>query len=472
MIAAVFQVSFVIFLVYFILLLAYYLFCGVVSLWEVARRSRQQQLEDLQHVSVSLFSLPVSVIIPTRNEEHWILDSVKATLANRYPEFEVIVVDDGSTDTTMQLLQQHFDLAPYYDHTSEQAGKLPAGPVKELLVSRADPRLRVVRKESGLKKAGAVNAGVQFARYPYFCMLDADTILEPDAILKVMSHVLRDPEHVVGVGSYFGLVNGLKVVDGRITDYSFSANPLVAYQNLEYLRSFIGTRTVWSKYNATPILAGGFSVWRKDLMVELGGFAPEYSSEDVEMTFRAQEYIAAHPDKGYQLLMLPYFVGWTEGPATLGTLLKQRNRWQRCLSEALWKYRHMIGNRRYGGFGLFTLPYLLLYEGLGVFFEVGSILLTLVGSAFLALDPRLLGVFILFIALNQAVISLFSLAAFTRDRQPFRPRFLLYLIVLSFLEIFWYRWLQVVAKVQGTVSFSRGVRDFDQYVREQRKRNT
>jgi cellulose synthase/poly-beta-1,6-N-acetylglucosamine synthase-like glycosyltransferase len=159
-------------------------------------------------------------------------------------------------------------------------------------------------------------------------------------------------------------------------------------------------------------------------------------------------------------------VGWTEGPSTIAALLTQRNRWQRCLSEAIAKYAYMIANFRYRGFGFFTVPYLLLYEVLGVFFEFTSILLTVVGCVLGVFDVRLLLVFFIFVALTQALITMMSLFAFVQDQGIFRLRFLLYLVLLSLTEFFWYRWLQMIAKVGGTIGFLQGIRNFDQYTRE------
>ncbi len=460
MLNGIFLSLFLFYLGYFLLQSGYYLVCGILALRETRLRERQHGLEDYRSLSVGMFTLPVSVLIPAHNEQAWILDSVKSALQLSYPQFEVVVIDDGSTDDTFGILSREYDLEAA---DTPSVTRLAAGRILQCYRSRRDPRLRVVRKEPGLKKAGALNAGVEYAVYPYVCVLDADTILEKDALLKVMAHMVRDPESIVAAGSYFGLVNGCRVKDGTIVSRSFSWNPLVASQNLEYLRSFLGTRVTWSRYNATPIVAGGFGIWRKDFLFEIGGFSPEHSSEDVEVTFRAHRYLA---DKGLsrtQLLMLPYFVGWTDGPQTLSDLLRQRDRWQRCMLEAIWQYRDMIANPRYGNFGVFLLPYFLFAESLGVLVEVSSMACTLLAWATGALRLEFALAFFVLICLSQVLLTMFSLCAFVRSQQVFSLPYLWYLVGLSLVETLWYRWLLAWGKITGTAAFLRGERGFSQY---------
>jgi biofilm PGA synthesis N-glycosyltransferase PgaC len=456
---------FLFFLAYFLLLTAYYAFCGLIALFEVHRRARQHVLEDYTILSESAFTLPVSILMPAHNEEDWILDSVKSALQQEYPEVEIIVIDDGSTDTTLSILDKEFSLKPISDTIGPN---FSYGTIKQIFKSDKDSRLKVISKTSGFKKAGALNAGVALAKYPYVCVADADTILETDALPKVMAHIIKDPENIVGAGGYFGLVNGCVIKEGRIIDHQFSFNPILAYQNLEYLRSFISMRSAWSWLNATPIIAGGFSIWRKDILIETGGFSPEFSSEDLEITFRIRDHMV----KGnlpYRIIALPYYVGWTEGPATRIDLIRQRNRWQRCMLEAITTYKHAIGNPRYGNFGLSTLPYFLLYESLGTFFEIASIALTLLGciAGFLSFG-LLLALFVL-MSLSQTMILLVSLYVFVRDQKVFKPRMIAYLIFLSFIELFWYRWLISIAKIAGTLDFLRGKKQFDRYDRQKRQ---
>jgi cellulose synthase/poly-beta-1,6-N-acetylglucosamine synthase-like glycosyltransferase len=299
-------------------------------------------------------------------------------------------------------------------------------------------------------------------------VVDADTVLEQDSMLKVMAHVGRDPDKIIGIGSYFGLSNDLKIKDGRILERRFTLNPFIAYQNLEYIRSFIGNRLGWSKYNAMPVVAGGFNMWRRDILYELGGFSADFTCEDIEFTFRAHDYLARNREKDYRIVMLPYSVGWTEGPASVASIISQRSRWQRVTDETIDHYKYMIFNPRFGAFAFLTFPYFLLYEVFGVFFEIASIIFLGLGLALGLLDLKVFLLFALLMSLTQAITSVFSIFSFLRVQRLFPLRYIVYLIFLSLTEYLWYRWIISAAKLQGTYTFLRGDKEHQQYKRSKR----
>lgn len=462
----IFYLAFLIFCSYFIMLTIYYFVLALIGFLETYRREEERRNEDYPLFYSSSFAIPVSVIIPAHNEEEWIRDCVMSVLNLDYPKFEVIVVDDCSSDGTARILNDMLELYPiealYVKHYKD-------GKIEMISRSSKYPNVTVMRKSaSSLKKAGTVNAGLNLARYEYVCALDADTVLEPDALLKVMAQVQKDPEHIIGMGSYFGLSNGIKIKDGRIIARSFSYNPIIAYQNLEYIRSFIGNRLAWSRFNAVPVVAGGFSVWRRDMLYDTGGYSAEFTCEDMEITFRAREYAFINKDKGFKIEMMPYYVGWTEGPSNLWSLISQRERWQRVINETVTKYHHMICNPKYGAFAFFTLPYFVLYEVMGVFFEITSIGFVALGSALGILDVKIFFAFLALMLLSQCLISLLSIFVFVRSQRIFRKQYIAYLIFLSMVEFFWYRWILSAAKVVGTYRFLTGRKTFDQYKREKR----
>ncbi len=224
-------------------------------------------------------------------------------------------------------------------------------------------------------------------------------------------------------------------------------------------------RTELCRLNATPILAGGFSIWRKDIILELGGFAFEFSSEDLEFTFRVQDHIIKKHLDNYKIIILPYLVGWTEGPNTIFSLLRQRNRWQRVTHETVWTYRHMLWHASNKAFTFLALPYFLFYEVFGVVFEVISIVLFTAGYMAGVIRLEIFLAFLTLIFLSQFLISLLALFIFIRDQRLFKGKDIFWFIVLGFTEFFGYHWLLVFAKLSGTVSFLMGKRGFDRYVR-------
>jgi cellulose synthase/poly-beta-1,6-N-acetylglucosamine synthase-like glycosyltransferase len=461
----VIYIAFMVSLGYFLLLTVYSLFLAAVGSIEQMRRSMQGEIEDYSMFYFSSLKLPVSIILPAHNEEDWISDSLQALININYPEFEIVVVNDGSTDGTFEILNNILKLKPvdamYIKHYKD-------GRLRGVLKSETYPNVTVLDKDAGNKKAGAVNAGLNIAKYEYVCVMDSDTILERDALLKVMAQVEKEPDKIIGVSSYFGLINGFKIKNGTIMDRSCSCNPIVAYQNIEYIRSFIGNRLAWSKYNAMPNVAGGFGVWRKDIIYELGGFSGDFTCEDIELTFRAHDYMSRNKDKGYKIVQLPFYVGWTEGPSNIPALIMQRNRWQRVVNETVWRYKYMTCNPKYGSFGFLAMPYFVFYEVLGVFMEAISIVLVTVGWALGMLNINIFLAYLLFMLLSQAFISLLSMLAFVEGQRLFKIRYIAYLVVLTLTEFLAYRWIITISKIIGTISSLRGVKSFDQYDRAKR----
>lgn len=459
------QTVFIISLGYFLTLTVYYLVLAFVGLFENRKRTLEEDAENHSLFYFSKFKMPVTLIVPAHNEEDWILDSLKSLLNLNYPDFEIIIVNDGSTDSTFDKLNGFLKLKPvdidYVKHYK-------TGKIDQVLKSETYANVTVMNKEAGHKKAGAANAGLNIARYDHVCVMDADTILERDALLKVMAQVHKDPDKIIGAGSYFGLVNGFRVKDGTIVERNHSYNPIIAYQNVEYIRSFIGNRLAWSKYNSMPIVSGGFGVWRKDVLYELSGFSVDFTCEDMEFTFRAHDYVVKHKEKGYKIIMLPYSVGWTEGPSDIRSLIMQRNRWQRVVDETIWRYKYMICNPKYGLFAFITLPYFVLYEALGVFAEIISIAFVAFGwlTGVLRFDV-FLAYFILMV-LSQAFVSMISIFAFVRGQRIFKVKYIMYLSGIALVEFFWYRWIISFAKLLGTWDFLHKKRTHDQYVRARR----
>ena len=450
--------SFWAFASYYLFLIFYYFILNLVGFFEYLRRGKEHQEENYEVLSFSSFTIPVSIIIPAHNEEIWIADCVQSILNLKYPEYEVIIVDDGSTDKTMSILKELLKLKFVYNSYTDH---FSSGRIVGLYRSETYPHVTSISKISGGTKAAAVNAGLNIAKYKFICVLDCDTVLEEDALLKVMAEVHKDPEKVIGIGSYFGLVNGFKIRKGKVVEHSFSKKPIIAHQNLEYIRSFIGNRIGWSKFNAMPNVAGGFGVWRRDILLKLGGYDPQFSSEDIEFTFRAHDYRAKHRKNRYQILMLPHYVGWTEGPSDMVGLINQRDRWQRVTIEAVWRYKYMLFNPKFGMFGLFTFPYFVFYEVFGVFMEVASVIITICGYLMGYLNVDVFLGFVVLMTLSQTLASLMPLFTFNMDQELFKIEEIIYFIFLSLVEFFWYRWLISFGKIIGTFNYIRGVKTFN-----------
>jgi len=449
---------------YLLLVAALYAILVVVSGLDNALRVRQTRAEDFRTLALSRFTVPVSVVVAAYNEAALIRESVRTLLDLDYPEHEVIVVNDGSTDDTLELLRGEFDLVPQHIYVRRV---LATEPVRQIYRSRLDPRLVVVDKENG-GKADALNCSINFARYPYVCGVDGDTLLFPDALLRAMRPVLRDPTGIIGVTSHLTISSAPEVAAAR-REVRGDYRPLLAFQQIDYLRAFMTNRLAWSRLNFMLCAVGAFQIWRRDVLEELGGFARHFSCEDIELTFRAHERYLRE-GREYKILSLPHTVGVTEGPNRLRSLIAQRERWQRVILETFWAYRGMLGRPRYRSVGLAGMPFYLLSEVVAPVFEVLSILALVAAAATGTLDVSsalLVGGVLAFGTglLTAAAVLISDLAERTLPK-----RRLAALVLLAPLELVLYRPALVWARLLGTVRFFRGDQQWHKFERNSRPR--
>jgi cellulose synthase/poly-beta-1,6-N-acetylglucosamine synthase-like glycosyltransferase len=399
-------------LVYFTALnLVYLAFTGVAwSSLTHHRRARGHAPDDA--VFSSPVTPPVSVLVPAYDEEPTIVDSVHSLLALRYPEHEVIVVNDGSRDATLERLRDAFDLVPV---RKALRMVVPTAPIKGVYVSRRHRQLWVVDKENG-GKADALNAGVNTSRYPYVLAIDADAILEEDSLLRVVRPVVAEPDVVVATGGIVRIANGCRIDHGRVVDVRLPKSRLATLQVLEYFRAFLIGRVGWSRMNALLIVSGAFGLFRRSLVEEVGGYSSETVGEDIELVVRLHRHLRDR-DEPYRIEFVPDPVCWTEAPETMRQLARQRRRWHRGLGETLWRHRRVAGNGRYGTLGTAAVPYFLLFEFLGPVVEVLGLPAVVVWWLLGDLSPVFVVAFLVVAGLLGVVLSL---AALTLEEHSFR----------------------------------------------------
>ncbi len=362
---------------YFVAINTSYLVLLALASRSFARYLRWKPFLGYDETAVSSLTPPVSIIVPAYNEEAGIVESVSAMMALNYPELEVVVVVDGSKDATLERLVSHFGLV---------ATPLVWDPE---IPTRVDPRrvyrptgsapLVVVEKENS-GRADSINVGINVARYPLVCMVDADSILDADAILHVVQPFIDDPERVVGTGGVIRAANGCDVALGRITRVRMPREWVARIQVVEYLRAFLLGRTGWSELNSLLVISGAFGMFRRDIVVAAGGLDPSTIGEDAELVIRIHRWMRDR-SKEYRLVFVAEPVSWTEVPATLPVLARQRRRWSRGLAEILWRHRRMMLNPRYGRIGLLALPYYLLFELMAPIIEVLGVFAVIAGIA-------------------------------------------------------------------------------------------
>ncbi len=345
------------FLYYFLAINSIYLVLLILSAFAFVRFAHKRSTEDLLQVLHSHFTPPISIIVPAYNEYNTIIQTVKSLSLLHYPQIEIIVVNDGSTDDTLGILTRVFSLQKI---NKVYRKSLETVTVRGIYLSKRQSNLIVIDKENG-GRADALNAGLNISKYPLFCAVDADSILEEDSLIRVVLPFLEDPALTVGVGGSIRLANGCEVVAGRVQKVKFPKNKFAAFQNVEYLRAFLWGRVGWDVLRCLFLISGAFGLFDKRTVVMAGGFNTTTVGEDMELVLRIHRRMREQKTK-YRIRFVPDPVCWTEGPETYGLLSNQRNRWQRGLIESLWLNKKMLMNPKCGIMGLIVMPYLVLIE--------------------------------------------------------------------------------------------------------------
>src|SRR3954451_23042661 len=441
-------------LAYFVTLNSSYLLLVVMAGLEFAKHLRRAPFAGADDMFRSPLTLPVSLIVPAFNEGAGIVAAVQAMTALRYPRYEVIVVDDGSTDDTFDRLRAQFDLV---EVPRVVPSEVPCrGQVLSVHVARDNPEaLTVVRKTNG-GKSDALNVGINMAQHPLVCMVDADSVLDPDALLSVAKPFGDDPLRVAACGGVVRIANGCKVIGGRVVDVRMPRSWLLRVQVVEYLRAFLMGRTGWSRLGGLVVISGAFGIFRRDLVVRIGGMAHDTIGEDAELVVRLHRHLRRRGED-YRVVFVAEPVSWSEAPANLKVLGRQRRRWHRGIAEILSKHRRMIGNPRYGRIGLVALPYYVIFELLAPFIELAALILLPLGLWVRAVDMGFAWRFAL-VAYGYGLLV--SLVALFIEEVSFHryPRWtdMLRGVVAAVLENFGYRQLLAVWQVIGAAGAWHG----------------
>ena len=376
---------------------------------------------------------PVSILVPAYNEEKTIVASVHSFLRLHFPEYEVIVINDGSTDKTLSLLVEEFDL---FANDKPIKMQIRHEEIRGVYLSTRYPNLIVVDKDNG-GKSDALNCGINISRYPLFCSVDADTILEYDAIVKSIITFSED-RRVVAVGGKIGIMNGCEMQNNKVINKRVPKTQIEAFQVIEYTRGFLAGRTAWDKMGALLIISGAFGIFHKDIVLKINGYRHTIG-EDFDLLIRMHRYCYDH-DLGHVVRFIPDTMCWTQAPDDYTSLLKQRNRWHRGLLETLYYNKDMIFNPRYKKVGLLALPYFLFIEALSPLITVLGLISIVVFYLFGLLNEDAIIVFFLLEFMWGALLNIASLSLEFFVKHRFKSLKDIYLLLfLSFLEPFVYR---------------------------------
>ncbi len=435
------------FLFYFVGLHGVYLMLTVSSMLYLPKFLREHSTEDMSPLHAD-FEPPVTIIVPAYNEAATIASSVSALMQLEYPEYEIIVINDGSTDNTLDVLIDKFSLHPFPEvyHI-----KIETKPVTTIYRSTKFSNIRVIDKTNG-GKADSINTGINASYYPLFCCIDADSVLERNSLKKVVRPFVEDPETVAS-GGVVRILNGCSVKDGFISKVGLSKNILALFQVVEYLRAFMFGRLGWTPMNALLIISGAFSVFRKETVISVGGYKTDCIGEDMEIVVRLHR-ILIEQGRPYKIHFVPDPVCWTEAPESLSVLKNQRVRWQIGLAESLMANKSLLFNRKGGAVSWLAFPFFLLFECFGPILEVFGFLI-IAYSFYSGLIPN--EFFLIFMMLAVGLGMLISVISLSLEEVSFRSSnnaaelFLLFIIAI--VENLGYRQLNALWRVTGIIKW-------------------
>ena len=430
-----------------------YLLALIIALKTSAAHHRGIESFRLRWITESPLAPPITLLVPAHNEEKSIRVSIRSLLELDYPELEVIVINDGSKDRTLQELQDEFKLRPI---RMVYVQEIPSAEIRGLYRSDVDPRLLVIDKESAGSKADAVNAGLNAAMSPYVCIVDSDSMLERDSLLRIMVPVLADPKRVVGVGGIIRILNGSEIRGGQLIRVRLPRKSIEIIQVVEYLRAFLIGREAWAQGNMMLIISGAFGLFRTDLVRAIGGYRAKAIGEDLDLVTRLHRYLLEKKQE-YRIQFVPDPVCWTEAPSDLKSLGRQRARWHKGLFDTLRPNIDMLFRPRYGRVGALALPYLWIYELFAPVIELGGIV-TIVVAAVLGDLSRVF--FIQFMIFGYAFATIISIGAVLQEELTYKRysdwQDVARLVTYCFFEHFPYRQLHMFWRLQGLWQYMRG----------------
>lgn len=432
-----------------------YLLLLIFALIHLTRQLRNWATSNHRFLFAKELLPSISVLAPAFNEEKNIVNNVKSLLNLHYPEVEVIIINDGSKDATIDRLIEHFSLER--GEVAAQA-QLPTQPIRGTYTSRDYPNLTVIDKVNG-GKADSLNAGINLARNDYICTIDSDSLLEHDSLLKIAYQTIMTDQEPIALGGNILPANGCSVRNGRLVRIKLAKNHIARFQTIEYMRAFLAGRLGWSLLNSMLIISGAFGLFIRKRVIEVGGYLTSQSKmkvstvgEDMELVVRLHEHLRKK--------RIPYKVFdafnancWTEVPESLQVLHRQRDRWHRGLMESVILHKNMLLNPRYGPVGMIAFPYFIVFELIGPFFELYGYINLAMGLALGVVNAQVALLLFITVILYGILISVGSLLISENEILYFSNRETLLILLYAVVENFGFRQVMSAIRVTAYVAY-------------------
>ncbi|SYX87543.1 Family 2 glycosyl transferase [Paenibacillus alvei] len=393
---------------------------------------------------------PVSLLVPSYNEELTIIENVKSLMTLNYPTYEVIVINDGSQDETLNVLIEEFSLYRMDNLSIRYA--VNCTKINAVYHNPEYPFLYVIDKANG-GKADSLNAGINFSHYPLISSIDADSLLEKDSLIQMTTMYMSDPERYIAIGGNVRIANGCSIENGTVKEVRLPKKWWPMFQTLEYLKAFLGGRIGWSAINGLIIVSGAFGLFRKDYVIKVGGYREGYPGEDMNIIIKLHRYMLENK-LPYKIAFCPEAVCWTQAPDTYHILSNQRKRWGRGNLKNMIENYDMTFRPKYKVFGLLSMPYTIIFEALNPYFKVTG-LMSLIGYALY--DMTHWEVVLVFMLINFLSGLLLAVGSLLLEEIAFKryPRIsdLVRMLAFSVLMFFGYRQLGSLWRIQGHIQF-------------------
>lgn len=437
------------FLSYFVLINGVYILLNILSIIYIRKYTQERDIDKIPPF-YSAYAPSISLIVPAYNEEVTIAASIRSLFQLLYPEYEIIVVNDGSKDKTLEVLIQEFSLVRLPETYTKT---LHSENINAVYISTCHYNLRVIDKANG-GKADSLNAGISLSESTLVCCVDADSILQPDSLMRVVQPFIEDPE-MIASGGTIRVANGCSFSGSFLTKAGLPKNIIALIQVVEYLRAFLFGRLGWSPMNALLIISGAFSVFRRDAVLEAGGYRTDTVGEDMELVVRLHHHYRLS-GKPYKISFVPDPICWTEVPEDLKTLRNQRSRWQRGLGESLYLHRRLLFHPKSGLVGWLAYPFMLLFELLSPVIELVGYIFMIAGYFFGVVSWE---AFVAFLTVAIGMGFIFSLSALLLEEISFhvyaRVSDIFRLAMAVLIKNFGYRQMTLLWRTQGLIHWMR-----------------